>query len=56
MPLLFSDFLCFDISLLFLTVTLRGVSNKHCILPFFHFAIVFEQSVGLSKNWTEICE
>ena len=32
----FSDFLCFDMSLLLLTVTLRGVSNKHCLLSFFH--------------------
>ena len=31
----FSDFLCFDMSLLLLTVTLRGVSNKHCLLAFF---------------------
>ena len=41
MPLLlyicifFSDFMCFDMSLLLLTVTLRGVSNKHCLLPLF---------------------
>ena len=21
----------------FLTITVRGVSNKHCLLPFFHF-------------------
>ena len=27
----------FDMSLLSLTVTLRGVSNEHCLLPFFHF-------------------
>ena len=26
-------FLHFDMSLLLLTVTLRGVSNKHCLLP-----------------------
>ena len=31
----FSDFLCFDVSLLFVTVTLRGVSNKHCLLSLF---------------------
>ena len=30
----FSDCLCFDTSLLLLTVTLRGVSNKHCLLSF----------------------
>ena len=28
----FSDFLCFDMSLLLLTVTLWDVSNKHCLL------------------------
>ena len=32
----FSDVLCFDMSILLLTVTLRGVSNKHCLFPFFH--------------------
>ena len=31
----FSDFLRFDISLLLLTVTMRGVSNKHCLLSLF---------------------
>ena len=31
----FSDFLHFDKSLLLLTVTLRGVSNKHCLLSLF---------------------
>ena len=31
----FSDFLRFDMSLLLLTVTLRGVSNKHCLLSLF---------------------
>ena len=35
--LVFSDFSCFDTSLLLLTVTLQGVSNKHCLLPLFHF-------------------
>ena len=33
----FSDFLRFDISLLLLTVTMRGVSNKHCLLSLFSF-------------------
>ena len=33
----FCDFLHFDMSLLLLTVTLRGVSNKHCLLPLFSF-------------------
>ena len=35
----FSDFLCIDMSPLLLTVTLRGVSNKHCLLSFFSFMI-----------------
>ena len=37
----FSDFLCFDMSLLLLTVTLRGGggSNKHCLLSFFSFLL-----------------
>ena len=34
---IFSDFLCFDTSLLLLTVTLRGVSNKHGLLSLFSF-------------------
>ena len=24
-----------------LTVNMRGVSNKHCLLPFFHFSWIF---------------
>ena len=36
----FSDFLRFDMSFLLLTVTLRGVSNKHCLLSLFSFFIV----------------
>ena len=35
--LFLSDFLHFDKSLLLLTVTLRGVSNKHCLLSLFSF-------------------
>ena len=31
------DFLHFDMSLLLLTLTLRGVSNKHCLLSLFSF-------------------
>ena len=31
----FSDFLHFDMSFLLLTVNLRGVSNKHCLLSLF---------------------
>ena len=37
----FSDFLCFEMSLLLLTVTLRGVSNKHCLL---YFSLAFIQT------------
>ena len=33
----FSGFLHFDMSLLLLTVTLRWVSNKHCLLSLFSF-------------------
>ena len=33
----FSGFLRFDMSLLLLTVTLWGVSNKHCLLSLFSF-------------------
>ena len=36
----FSDFLRFDMSLLLLTVTLRRLSNKHCLLPLFFIHIV----------------
>ena len=28
-----------------LTITLRGVSNKHCLLPFFHLVFVENCSV-----------
>ena len=31
----FSDFLRFNMSLLLLTLTMRGVSNKHCSLSLF---------------------
>ena len=31
------DFLHFDMSLLLLTLTLGGVSNKHCLLSLFSF-------------------
>ena len=37
----FSDFFPFDKSLLLLTVTLLGVSNKHCLLSLFFIAQVF---------------
>ena len=37
------DFLHFDMSLLLLTLTLRGVSNKHCLLSLFSFLSLFSQ-------------
>ena len=37
----------FDMSLLSLTVTLRGVSNKHCLLPFFIFNWIFFILAGI---------
>ena len=43
----FSDFLCFDMSLLLLTVTLRGVSNKHCLLSFFFIFICENKDADL---------
>ena len=39
MHIFFSDFLHFDMSRLLLTVTLRGVSNKHCLLLLFSFEL-----------------
>ena len=39
----FSDFLHFDMNLLLLTVTLRGVSNKHCLLSLFSFALPYRE-------------
>ena len=39
----FSDFLSFEMSLLLLTVTLRGVSNKHCLL-YFSFCLLLHKT------------
>ena len=36
----FSDFLRFDTSLLLLTVTLPGVSNKHCLLSLYSLTLI----------------
>ena len=44
----FSDFLHFDMSLLLLTVTLQGVSNKHCLLPLFSLSVTSE---GMSTEY-----
>ena len=46
----------FDMSLLLLTVTLRGVSNKHCLLPLFSFlqrhraALSMDEITTVRKN------
>ena len=45
---IYSAFNCFSLTfciiliqvLLLLTVTLRGVSNKHCLLPLFHLVVI----------------
>ena len=37
----FSDSFAFDMSLLLLTVTLRGVSNEHCLLSLFSLLFCF---------------
>ena len=50
----FSDFLCFDMSLILLTVTLRGVSNKHCLLPFFSFYLFLSDSVPTCLECQEV--
>ena len=47
----FFDFCVFDMSLLLLNVTMRGVSNKHCLLSLFSFAMhltFFLQKIGVS--------
>ena len=46
MHIFFSDFLCFEMSLLLLTVTLRGVSNKYCL---FYFSF-FKELLCLNKS------
>ena len=54
MPWLFSDFLCFGMSLLLLTVTLRGVSNKHCLLSF--LAHLSQRLIGelIGYSWSGV--
>ena len=42
----FSDFLRFNMNLLLLTVTLRGVSNKHCLLSLFSLYLYKAQMLG----------
>ena len=46
----FSDILCSDMSLLFVTVTLRGVSNKHCLLSFFSLILFSDILIVLIPN------
>ena len=54
----FSDFMCFDMSLLLLTVTLRGVSNKHYLLPLFSFLISSSSFLQVTRttirSWTSL--
>ena len=49
---IFSDFMCFDMSLLLLTFTLLGVSNKHCSLPLFSFCLFLHKNLccGCTHN------
>ena len=42
----------FDISLLLLTVALRGVSNKHCLLPLFSF--VYSDQIVMPPTLKEL--
>ena len=46
----FSDFLRFEMSLLLLTVTLRGVSNKHCLLYFSLYLQVMMTCIGAWRS------
>ena len=48
----FSDFLRFDMSLLLLTVTLWGVSNKHFLLSLFHFSHCCRSQCSVVAKWT----
>ena len=43
-------------SLLLLTVTLRGVSNKHCLLPLFSFKLFDLQYVDKSGTATQFLD
>ena len=47
--LLFAYFygLCVLISFSILAITVRGVSNKHCLSPFFHYELRHEKSAFL---------
>ena len=45
---IFSLTFAFDLSLLLLNVTLRGVSNKHCLLSLFSFTLIVLSLVVLS--------
>ena len=38
-----------------LNLTVRGVSNKHCLLTFFHFNCVYEMNICLKKWFVYIC-
>ena len=51
----FSDFLRFDMSLLLLTVAIRGVSNKHCLLSLF-FIIIKYATYLFCCLYTVLCQ
>ena len=46
---IFSLTFAFDMSLLLLNVTLRGVSNKHCLLSLFSFKLSFRPAERLQE-------
>ena len=48
----FTDILCFDT---FMTGTLRGVSNKHCLLSFFHCCCNQPKVQAKRSNHRVIC-
>ena len=54
MHIFFSDFLRFDMSLLLLTVTMLGVSNKHCLLSL--FSILLNMAFIKSSELENSCQ
>ena len=57
LSIVFSDFFNFDMSLLLLTVTLRGVSNKHCLLSIFIYTMqLLEGYLCLNITLTRLCK
>ena len=43
--------LCVLISFSLLTITVRGVSNKHCLLPFFHLCQIWSKTRMMVFSW-----